>query len=173
MQKGVFVCFFLLFGGFVFLCFFCLETNQKGYFPATLELFLFCVPKRPVFKILIFFLFCFLFWFSFCIFFQNSMFCSLFINPFWKTLICLVFLSFFCLPFPFLMFACFFQTNFPNIPFLFCCFSFHVSCFCLSNLMLALFWYVLFCSCLVFVLFLVLLSQTLTKHCFPCNSRCF
>ena len=193
MQKGVFLFVFLLFGGFVFFCvfFFCLEKNPKGYFPAILEFFfLFCVPKRPVFKILLFFLFCFLFWFSFCLPFQNSIFFFAFCpsTPFWKTLIFWVSLSFFFLPFPFLMFACFFQTNFPNIPFLkpkllsfwlfiyfFCCFCFcfHVSCFCLSVLMLALFLvcFILFLSCFCFVSCFAFTDYE--KHCFPCNSSVF
>ena len=119
MQKGVLLFVFLLFGSLVFfVCFiFFVWKKQKGYFSAILVFFFFC-PQRPVFKILLFFLFCFIFWFSFCLSFQQSS------NFFFA----------FC-------------------PFLFWCWL----CF----------WYVLFCSCLVFVLFLVLLSQTMKNTVFP------
>ena len=152
-KKVVFCLFFLLFvcRGFVFcLCVFIFwfGKRQKGFFSCNFRVFfLFYVPQRPVFKSLLFFLFCFLFWFSFCLPFQNSIFFFAFCpsTPFGTILIFGVSLSFFFLPFPFLMFAWFFQTNFPNIPFLkpkllsflvvyfFCCFDFifmfHVSAF--------------------------------------------
>ena len=92
MQKGFFWCFLCFLGGFVFfslsLCLF-RKKAQKGYFPAVLE-FLFSIlfPRRPVFWILLFFLFCYFSLFSFCLPFQNSIFCLCFlsINPIWKTL---------------------------------------------------------------------------------------
>ena len=160
--------------------------NQNGYF---LQFESFFVPKRPVFKVLLLFLFCFLFWFSFCLPFQNSIFlCCCPSTPFWETLICLVSLSFFLLRFPFLMFACFFQTNFPNIPvlkpkllsfwlflylFSWFCFCFHVSCFCLSVLMLALclVCFILFLSCFCFVSCFAFTDYEKTM--FPCNSSVF
>ena len=183
------MCFSLVFGGFVsFFVFFVWKKNKKAIFLQFWSFFLSCVPKRPVFKILLFFLFCFLFWFSFCLPFPNSI--SLFCPsaPFWKTFIFLVSLSFFFLPFPFLMFAGFFQTNFLNIPFLkpkllsfslfmyfFCCFLFLFSCssFCLSALMLALFLecFILFLSCFCFVSCFAFTDND--KHCFPCNSSVF
>ena len=61
-RKGV----FFLGGGWVcflfslLLFFFCWKMPPKGYFPADLEVFfLFCSPKRSVFKIILFFQFCF------------------------------------------------------------------------------------------------------------------
>ena len=119
--KKVFfcLCFCCLVVLFFFACIIFFDLEKKK--PNVLFLFFsFFVPKRLVFKILLFFLFYFLFWFSFCHPFQNSIFffdiCPS--TPFWKTLIfCFFNLSFACL-FPFLMFACFFQTNFPHIPFL-------------------------------------------------------
>ena len=116
MQKGVFCCFvfLLLFGGFVFLCvfIFLFEKNQKGYFPAILEyVFFFCVPKKPVFKILVFFLFCFIFWFSFCLPFQNYIFIfALSINPFLENINIFGFFIFLFLAFPFLN-VCLFLSN--------------------------------------------------------------
>ena len=173
--KKVFFCLcFLLFFWwfcFFFVCFIlCLEEKTKKAIFLQFQSILLFSPQRLVFKILLFFLFCFLFWFSFCLPFQNSIFFSAFCpsTPFWKALIFLVSLSFFFLPFPFLMFACFFQTNFPNIPFLkpkllsflvvylfiqLCVVVFHVSCFCLSVLMLALFFViVLFMFCFLLCL---------------------
>ena len=122
-KKVVFVCRFFVWRFcffFVFL-FFVRKKTPKGFFSCNFGVFfLFCVPKRPVFKILLFFLFCFLSWLSFVFPFKTPFlffaFCPS--TSFWKTLIFLVSLSFFFLPSPFLMFACFFQTNFPNIPFL-------------------------------------------------------
>ena len=80
-----FFCFLvvLFFVACVFVLVFC-KKAQKGYFPAIFEVFcLFCSPKRPVFKILLFFLICFLFWFSFCLPFENSILslCFLSISP--------------------------------------------------------------------------------------------
>ena len=126
-------CFFL--GVFVLFGFG--KKAPNGYFPAVTELFsFFCVPKRPVFKILLFFLFCFVSLFSFC---PPLKIPSVFFGvcpsaPLWKILLFLVCLSFFFVAFPF-MFACLFQTNFPNIPFLkprlfwFLVVSFHVFVF--------------------------------------------
>ena len=164
----IFFCFLvvLFFVACVFVLVFC-KKAPKGYFPAILEVFcLFCSPKRPVFKILLFFLFCFFSGFPFVFPFKTPFYPFAFwpSAPFWKTLIFLVSLSFLFLPFPFLMFACFFQTNFPTIPFLkpkllsfwlfiyfICCscFCFHCVCFSLSVFMLALF-LVFFCFCFVF-----------------------
>ena len=182
MQKGffwyVFFCFLvvLFFVSCVFVLVFCKQA-QKGYFPAILEVFVYFVsPKGLSLKS---------FFSSYSVFFSGFPFVFPFKTPFypfafwpsapfWKTLILLVSLSFFFLPFPFLMFACFVQTSFPNIPFLkpkllsfwflisfFCCFCLcpHISCFCLSVLMLALFlvcfYLLLFCfsfvSCFAFI----------------------
>ena len=148
------------------LCFlFCLEkAPQKAIFLQ----FIFS-PKRPVFQIIIFFLFfpCF----PFVFLFQNSIIylCSLSINPFLEKIFVWFLLSLFLLPFPFLMFASFFETNFSNIPFLkptllsfwalyffFCCFFFFVfmvyvflSVFMLA-LFLVCFYFFLFVSCFAF-----------------------
>ena len=174
----------------VFVLVFC-KKAPKGYFPAILEVFcLFCSPKRPVFKILPFFLFCFFSGFPFVFPFKNSILslCFLAISPFLETLIFLVSLSFLFLPFPFLMFACFFQTYIPNIPFLkpkllsfwlfiyfICCscFCFHCVCFSLSVFMLA-FYLVFFCFCFVFCFCLLsCFAFNLLKGYFPCNSGVF
>ena len=82
--KVFFVC-FSLFLAFLCLFFFVEKKNLKGYFPAILEFFLLCSPKRPVFKILLFFLSCFSL-FSFCLPFQKSIFFFAFCpsTPFWK-----------------------------------------------------------------------------------------
>ena len=118
MQKGFFlVCFFcflvvLFFVACVFVLVFC-KKAQKGYFPAILEVFcLFCSPKRPVFKILLFFLFCFLFWFSFCLPFQNSILslCFLAISPFLENINIFGFFIFLFLAFSFLN-VCLFLSN--------------------------------------------------------------
>ena len=123
-------------------------------------------PKKPVFGILLFFLFCFVSLFSFCPPFQHSI-CFLWllsIKPFWKVYNVWFLLSFFfcCLCLCSCLF--FFQTNFPNIPFLkpkvlaclvvdlfhllylllFSCFMFLPFCFILA----------LFLVCLYFVLVL-------------------
>ena len=120
--KKVFFCLFLFVSWcffFVLVCFvlFCLETAKKGYFPA---ISVFCVPKRPAFKILLLFLFCLFSLLSLCPRFQNFILFLLFlsINPFLENIISLVSSVFFWVPLPLFMFACFFQTNFPNIPFL-------------------------------------------------------
>ena len=190
-KRSFFVSFFVVSWFCFSLCFYFLvvwKKKLKGYFPAILDsFFCFCVPERPVFKILIFFLFCSLFWFSFCLPFQNSIFCLLSINLIWKTWICLVYVSLFFLHFPFLMLACLFQTNFPNTPFLkpkllsflvvyvflllflflFSCFMFLPFC-----LMLALFLvcFVLFLSCFCFV---SCFAFTDYEKLFPCNSSVF
>ena len=100
----------------VFVLLFC-KKAQKGYFPEISEFFLLCSPKRPVFQILLFFLFCYLFWLSFCLPFQNSIFLCLFVHEplfgihsnFW---VCFIFFS--CLSFPN---VCLFIWNkLPNIP---------------------------------------------------------
>ena len=170
--------------------FFYLEKAPQRLFSCNFKLFfLFYIPKRLVFKILLFFLFYFLIRFSFCLPFQNSMFCFLSINTILENTIIFgffffFFLSYFFLRFPFLIFACFFQTNFPNIPFvkpkllsflvvslfLLLLFGFHVSCFCLSVFMLALF--------LVYVYFVLVLFSFGSCfafadneiRCSPCNS---
>ena len=133
-----------------------------------------CSPKRLVFKILFFLLFCFfpccpfVFPFKFHFSFGPS-------TPFWKTFFFwgggFFYLSY-LLPFPLLIFAGFFETSFANIPsfktnllsflavYLFCCscFCFHVARFCFFLFHVGFFWCVsLYCS--VFVLFLVLLSD--------------
>ena len=100
MQKGVYlVCFFgflvvlfLFLRVFVFL--FC-KRGPKRLFSCNLDFVLSCSPKRPIFKILLFFLFCFIFLFSLCLPFQNSSFlwfCPS--TPFWKTLLFLASLVF-------------------------------------------------------------------------------
>ena len=53
--------------------------TPKGYFPAILESFSLLSPKGLSLKSF-FFLFCFLFWFSFCLPFQNSIFSLLFVH---------------------------------------------------------------------------------------------
>ena len=167
-----FVCFLLLFGGFFFLCVFIFVWKKtKRLFTYSFRVF-FVSPKGLSLKS---------FFSSYSVFFSDFPFVFPFKTPFFvfvfcpstpfgKTLIFLVSLSYFFLPFPFLTFACFFQTNFPNIPFLkpkllsfwlfiyfFCYFGFliifHVSAFLFWCWLC--FWYVLFCSCLVFVLFLL------------------
>ena len=135
MQQGVFWSvsgFFWCFLFSVFLCFCFVKKGPKGhfpailelfsilflYFPAILEFFLFCSPKRPVentsFLPILFLFFVFL-----LSSLSNSIFSLLFVHQplfgthyFWRFsfVVC-------CLPFPFLMLACFFETNFPNMPF--------------------------------------------------------
>ena len=86
----------------VFVLLFCTK-GLKGYFLAILDLFffLFCSPKMPVFKILLFFLFSFSF-FPFCFPFQNSIFALLFVHqPLLETLLILLSLVFICLAFSF------------------------------------------------------------------------
>ena len=146
MQKGVFCLFFCGFAFFMFLFFFVWKKAPQRQFLVVSEFFSFCVPKKPVFEIFLFFLFCFVSLFSFCPPFQNSIVFLWFlsISPFWK--IFYFWFLLFLLPLPLFMFACFFQTNFPTIlfqnpsclhvwPFLcfFCyfCFRFRVLCFCL------------------------------------------
>ena len=171
MHKGVFWSVSWFFGVFFSQCFvllFCKEA-RKGYFLANLEVF-YCSPKRPVFRILLFFLLCFLIWFSFFHPFQNSIFSLVFLHQplFGKHLYFGFLLFFFFLPFHFLMFACFFETNFPNIPFwrptllsfwvvyfFSCfCFCFHGVCFCLFVSMLVLFMVIFLFSLLFFSCFL-------------------
>ena len=108
-------------------------------------------------------------------------------TPFWNNIHILGFLYFFCLPLPFLMLARSFQTNFPSIQFLkstllsfrlftyflLFLFLFSFSCICLSVLTLALFWYVLLCFSPVFVLCLVLLSQTVKQTLNPLHFYSF
>ena len=164
MQRGVlfFVSLVVL---FVFLSVFVL-LFRKGYFPCSFGgFFLFCSPKGPVFKILLFFLFCFSF-FSPCLPFQNSIFSLLFFchQPFFgKRDLFLCLLSCF-FAFSLLMFACFIEAIFLTSPFGDpCCFHFqlflfssvvlvvcfHGVCFCLSVFfMLALFW-----ACFLLLLF--------------------
>ena len=127
-------------------------------------IFLSCSPNRPVFRILLFFLFCFFSLFSFGLPFQNFICFFVFLSstPFWK--IGGGSSVFLFLPFHLLMFPCFFETNFPpNIPFLtpmllsfsffFCCLCFHGVGFCLSVFIMALFWYVFILLLFVFVVF--------------------
>ena len=110
--KKVFFGLFFWFFGFVFffLCVFVLvfcKKAQKGYFPAILEVFFkFCSPERPVFKILLFFLFCFLFWFSFLSSLSKFHFSLLFVHqpPFRKHYY-----------FGFLLFFYFLAFSFPNV----------------------------------------------------------
>ena len=52
-------CFFLFSFGALFFFVFCWKSPQKAIFLQVWRFFLFCSPKRPVFKILLFFLFCF------------------------------------------------------------------------------------------------------------------
>ena len=173
--------FLLLFGGFGFSLFFIfLEKSQKGYFPSILEFF-FLSPKglslKSFFSIL----------FSFLVFLLSSLsklhfFLCLFVHQplfgkhsyFW-----FLYLSFSCL----FLSECllvsfkksFLKSHFWNPScFHFGClsissvvfvFMFHVSAFLFWCWLC--FWYVLFCSCLVFVLFLVLLSQTMKNIVIP------
>ena len=111
----------------------------------------------------------------FCHPFPNSIFFFVFlsINPFLDDLLLVGSSVFHYLPFPLLMFACCFETNFPNLLFLqtqlalilVVCFSllflfcYHALCFCISVLCWLVFGVFFFCYCLVFVLFLVLLSD--------------
>ena len=193
MQKGVFFCHFLGFGGFVFLfsvflCFCFVQNSPKMViFLQFLEVFcLFCSHKRPVLNC--FFSSYFVF-FCFCLPFQKSIFSLLFVHqPLFTTDSLWGFFFFFCLPFPFLMFACLFETNFPNIPFLkpkllsflavyfssvVLVFVFMVYVSAFLFLCWFCFWCFLFLFCVfVFVLFLVLLS-VYEKKCFPCNSGVF
>ena len=191
MQKGVFFVFVLFFVGCVFfpLCFCsCLEKKKvpKRLFSVVLEFFLFCSPRRNVFKISLLFLFSFCSVFSFCPPFQNSI-SSLWLlsfNPFLENICFWGFLlSLFFVAFPLIMFACFFETNFLTsgfwnsscfhfwlfLPLLF---LFWFSCFCHYVFMLALF-LVCFSSVLVLFLFCFLLCFRLWKCCFPCNSFFF
>ena len=106
MQEGAFlVCIFVFWWFcFFFVFLFFAWKKPKRLFSCNFRVFiLFCVPKRPVFKILLFFLFCFLFWFSFCLPFQNSIFlCFLSINPFLENINIVGFLIFLFLAFSFL-----------------------------------------------------------------------
>ena len=125
MQKGV-LCLFVVLGGFVFFSLFLF----RGYFPAVLDVFRPLFPKRLVFKIRLFFLFCLLFLFSFCLPFQNSIFSLYFgsINPcqYAKRCFFSCFFLFWCFAF-FSLFCSFFKLSkgyFPEVfwvgVFLFC-----------------------------------------------------
>ena len=111
-KKVFFVCVFCCLVVLFFLCvfyFLCLKKKPKRLFSCNFRVFFFFVPKRPVFKILLFFLFCFLFWFSLFPF-QNSIFSLLFVHqtPFLENINIFGFFIFLFLAFSFL-FACFFQ----------------------------------------------------------------
>ena len=151
-KKVFFWYVFLLFGGFVcllavFSCLCFVKRPQKGYSPAILEVFcLFCSPKRPVFEILLFFLFCFFSGFPFVFPFKNPFFAFYPSNSFLQKALCRVSFSFsFCLPFPFLRFACLFDANFPNIPLVETQFAFVFGCLCFSVVLVC-------CCCFVFSL---------------------
>ena len=160
MQKVVFslggwFCFFL----FVFVRSLEKKRPPKGYFPAFFEVFSLLFPQRPVFKILLFFLFCFFlvfllsslskfhFFFAFC---PSTPFCFL-----GGGLLLSLFFAF-----SFVNVCLFLWNNFPQHPFfqtqlalVFDCLFFllflfvFVIKFCIFAFcfMLALFWYVLCC----------------------------
>ena len=172
----------------VFSCLCFVKKAQKGYFSAIQRFFVYFVPPKGL-SLKSFFSSYSVFFsgFPFVFPFKTPFYPSAFwpSAPFWKTLVFLVSLFFFFLPFPFLMFACFFKQTFltshfwnpscfhfgglfiSSVVFVFVL-IFHVSAFLFWCWLC--FWYVLFCYCLVLVVFLVLLSQTMKKHCFPCNS---
>ena len=177
-KKVFFVVFFLFFCGFLCLCYcvFVCKKAQKAIFLQFRDSLSTLFPQKTCFRMFIFFLFCLLSLFSFCLPFKTSIFSLLFVHQplfgkdsLWGGFFCLSFLSF-----PFLMVASFFETNFVAFPFwnpscfcfwhvFFCCFGFcfHGVCFCLSALMLALF---LLCGYYVFIL---------SWFCFFCFVSCF
>ena len=79
--QSVFFCFW--WSCFYPLCFvlvFCKQGPKKVTSCNFRVFFKFCSPARPVFKILLFFLFRFLSWFSFCLPFQKSIFSLFFVH---------------------------------------------------------------------------------------------
>ena len=112
------------------------KTAQKRLFSCNFRVyFVYFVPPKMV----IFFLFCFLSLFSFCLPFQNSngFLCFLSINPFLDKTLCGGFFCLSFLSFPFLMFASFFETHFLASPFeTHVAFVFGIFCFLLLFLFL-------------------------------------
>ena len=101
----------VFFGGLVFFSLFFVllfcKKAKKGYFPASIDFLKILLPKRPVFKILLFFLCC-LFFVLLLSSLSNFHFVSyVFVHQplFGKHHFGGFLLSFFFLPFPFLMFA--------------------------------------------------------------------
>ena len=194
MQKGVFWFVFLwgrldFFFVSVFLFLSVRKSPQKAIFLQVRVSCLFWSPKRPVFKILLFFLcgFFLVFLLSSLSKFHFSL--ALSINPFLENVVfgCFFCLSFF-VAFSFVNVCLFIWSKLPNIPFLkpkwlsflvvyfssvvfvsFSCFMYLSFCFFLVGFVLVCFF--LFCFCFVFVLFLVLLSDF--EKWFPCNSGVF
>ena len=84
----------------VFVLVFCNKAQKANSY--NFRGFLFCFPERPGFKILILFLFCFGFWFSFCLAFQYSIFSLLFAHqPLSENIITFGFFVFIVLAFSF------------------------------------------------------------------------
>ena len=146
MQKGVlWVCFLFywcvvcvcVFFFCVFLRLFCVKKAQKGYFPAILEVFSILLPQKACSEILIFFLFCFLFFVLLLSSLSKFHFSLLFVHQhlFGTHYFCWFRLFFFFLHFPFLMFACFFETDFPSISF------WNPNCFHFGSLFFLLFFF--------------------------------
>ena len=187
MQKGVFLWSVFFFGWFcffllpVFLCF-CFVKRPKRLFSCNFRGFLSILfPQKACFKMFIFFLFCFLSLFSFCLPFQNSIFSLLFVHQplFGKDSLWGFLLSFFFV-FSFLN-VCFFLWNkLPSIPFLkpklllfLACFSSVVFVFVFMVYVSAfLFWcwlcfcYVLFCIFILFLFCFLFCFQTMKQTLF-------
>ena len=112
------------FGGFPLI----FGKRQKGHLPANLRFFS-SVPQEALSSKHYFLLVCrlrlhlrrlfFLFFFLFCLPFQNGIFAFSFSSstPFGKTCLCFLLNSSFLFPLSFPIFASYLETNFPEIPF--------------------------------------------------------